>query len=274
MRKYKVGVLQINTQENIEDNLKKITQMVEEAAKNGANLVTLPENMNQITNNKEMIKEEVIPGRTINLMSDLAKKHKIWIHCGSIKEHNPEGKPFNTTVVLNPEGEIAGKYRKLHLFDVELKDGGSFKESDKNSKGSKVVNIDTEMGNMGLSICYDIRFPELYRLMTLNGAEVIFVPANFTYPTGKAHWSILMRARAIENGTYVVATGQVGQKPNVVAYGHSMIVDPWGNILAEGQEGEEIIYGEIDLDNIPKIREQIPSLSNRRADVYNLSVVD
>lgn len=272
LRKYKVGLIQLNAQADFESNLEKITSMVDEAAQNGAKLISLPENMNQITAVREDFVIEEIPGKTINKMSELAKKHKAWIHCGSIKEYNSNGKPFNTTVMLNPQGEIIAEYRKLHLFDVDLKDGGSFKESDKNSPGSDIVNVQTDIGNLGLTICYDIRFPELYRLLTLNGAEVIFVPANFTYQTGKAHWSTLLRARAIENGVYILATGQCGQKPNVVAYGHSMIIDPWGTVLAEAQEEETVIYADIDLDYIPKVREQVPSLSNRRADVYDLTI--
>lgn len=272
MRKYKVGLIQLNTQENFEHNLETISRMIDEAAQNGAKLVVLPENMNQITAVREDFVIEEIPGKTISYMMELAKKHNIWIHCGSFKEYNSNGKPFNTTVMLNPDGEIVAKYRKLHLFDVDLKDGGSFKESDKNSQGSDIVNVQTDIGNLGFTICYDIRFPELYRLLTLNGAEVIFVPANFTYPTGKAHWSTLLRARAIENGVYVLAPGQCGQKPNVLAYGHSMIIDPWGNVLAEAQEEETVVYADIDLDYIPKVREQVPSLSNRRTDVYSIEV--
>lgn len=270
MRKYKVGIIQLNTQSDLYENLNKIGKMVEEAAENGVKLVSLPENMNQITKNKEDFVIEEIPGKTIAYMADLAKKYKLWIHCGSIKEYNSNGKPFNTTIMLNPDGEIVGKYAKLHLFDVDLDDGGSFKESDKNSPGNDVVNVETEIGNLGFTICYDIRFPELFRLLTLNGAEVIFVPANFTYQTGKAHWSTLLRARAIENGVYILATGQCGQKPNVLAFGHSMIIDPWGTVLAEAQEEETVIYAEIDLDYIPKVRNEVPSLSNRRSDVYSL----
>ncbi|NLL81852.1 MAG: carbon-nitrogen hydrolase family protein [Tissierellia bacterium] len=272
LRKYKVGVIQLNTQSDLDKNLETIGNLVEEAAQNGAKLISLPENMDQIAKDKEDYVVDEIPGKTINFMMELAKKHKLWIHCGSIKEYNKNGKPFNTTVMLNPDGEIVSKYSKLHLFDVDLDISGSFKESDNNSPGSEIVNIETEVGNLGFTICYDIRFPELFRLLTLNGAEVIFVPANFTYQTGKAHWSTLLRARAIENGVYIIACGQCGQKPKVLAYGHSMIVDPWGTVLAEAEEEEGIIYAEIDLDYINKVRSEVPSLSNRRADIYDLII--
>ncbi len=272
LRKYKIAVIQIDSQSNLEENLKKVTNMIDKAVMEGADFVSLPENMNQMTNDVEKMIIEDIPGDTINLMSKIAMKHKIWIHCGSIKEFNSIGKPFNTTIILNPNGEIVGRYRKLHLFDVDLKEIGSFKESDNNSKGNDIVNVQTIMGNLGLTICYDIRFPELYRFLTLNGAEIIFVPANFTSTTGEAHWETLLRARAIENGVYIIASAQIGKKHNMLAYGHSMIIDPWGQIISQAQNDETIIYGEIDLDYVYKVREKVPGLQNRRTDVYNLSL--
>jgi predicted amidohydrolase len=273
LRKYKIAVIQIDTKSDMQANLKKISEMIDRAVMNGANFISLPENMSQMTNLSEERIIEDIPGTAITFMSEIAIKYNIWIHCGSIKEYNKNGKTFNTTVVLNNKGKIIGKYRKIHLFDVDLKESGSFRESDKNANGEDIVNVETEMGNLGLSICYDIRFPELYRLMTLNGAEVIFVPANFTSTTGKAHWETLLRARAIENGVYIVASAQTGQKHNMLAYGHSMIVDPWGEVIAQAQDEETIIYGEIDLDYIYQIREKVPSIKNRREEVYDLSLV-
>lgn len=266
-----MAVIQIDSQDELKENLKKITKMIDKAVKNGANFISLPENMHQMTKVPEKIVIEDIPGYSISLMTEIAMKHKIWIHCGSIKEYNENGKTFNTTVIVDPNGEIVGKYRKLHLFDVDLKENGSFKESDKNASGNDIVNVQTDMGNLGLTICYDIRFPELYRLLTLNGAEVIFVPANFTSTTGKAHWETLLRARAIENGVYIVASAQTGQKTNMLAYGHSMIVDPWGKTIAEAQDEETIIYGEIDLDYVYEIRDKLGCLQNRRTEVYTLS---
>ena len=271
MRKYKIAVLQIDSKADLQENLEKISKMIDEAVLNGATFISLPENMHQMTNIKEEMSIEDIPGYAIGYMAEIAMKHNIWIHCGSIKEYNANGKTFNTTVILDPKGKIVGKYRKLHLFDVDLKESGSFRESDKNSNGTDIVNVETEMGNLGLTICYDIRFPELYRLLTLNGAEVIFVPANFTSTTGKAHWETLLRARAIENGVYIVASAQIGQKHNMLAYGHSMIVDPWGEVISVAEDEETIIYGEIDLDHIYEIREKMPCLKNRRTEVYTLS---
>ncbi len=274
MKKYKIAVIQIDTKSDLQKNLRKIDEMIEKAVMNGAVFISLPENMHQMNNGIDEMVIEDIPGYTISFMSEIAIKHKIWIHCGSIKEYNEHGKTFNTTVILDPQGEVVGKYRKLHLFDVDLKESGSFRESDKNASGNDIVNVETEMGNLGLTICYDLRFPELFRLLTLNGAEIIFVPANFTSTTGKAHWETLLRARAIENGVYIVASAQIGQKHNMLAYGHSMIVDPWGEVIAVAPDEETIIYGEIDLDYVYKIREKLPCLKNRRTEVYNLSIND
>lgn len=272
MKKYKVGVIQINSQANVEENLKTIVRMIEEAVENGAKLISLPEVMNQTSSSKEESVWEEIPGRTINLMLETAKKYGVWIHCGSIKEMDNDEKHFNTSVMVDPNGKILGSYRKLHLFDVDLKDGGRVRESDRSSKGYEIVNIQTEIGNLGFTICYDLRFPELFRILALNGAEIIFVPANFTYQTGKAHWASLLRARAIENGCYIIAAAQIGQKMKFKAYGHSMIINPWGTVLAEAPDEATIIYADIDLDYVHEIRGQIPSLLNRRADVYSLTI--
>ena len=174
-------------------------------------------------------------------------------------------------MLISPEGKILATYSKLHMFDITLADGTPYRESDRVKPGDSIVTVETELGIFGMSICYDVRFPEIYRLMALRGAQVIFVPASFTMPTGKDHWEVLLRARAIENGCYIVAAGQIGQKPAYAAYGNSLVADPWGTVIARSKDAPGITYAEIDLDYLEKIRKQIPSLENRRSDLYEVS---
>lgn len=155
-------------------------------------------------------------------------------------------------------------------FDVTLPDGSPIRESDKVKAGSDIVTVDTEIGMLGFSICYDIRFPELYRLLALAGARIIFTPANFTMPTGKDHWEAILRARAIENGCYIIAPAQIGRKPKFTSYGNSMVIAPWGTVIARSKEAPGVTIAEIDLDFQDDIRAQQPSLKNRRSDIYDL----
>jgi predicted amidohydrolase len=275
MRKYKVAVAQLDSQNDKAANLERVSRLIDEAAAGGALLVSFPETMNFIG---KMVRDEdrpePIPGRTTETLMKKAVEHGVWIHGGSFAELNPEDKRYyNTSVLIDDKGEIVAKYRKIHTFDVTLPDGVVCDESAHVSPGREVVTVDTALGKLGLSICYDVRFPELFRLMALEGAQVLFTPANFTLPTGKDHWEVILRARAIENGCYVVAAAQIGKKHNFVAYGSSMIVDPWGTVLTRAREEEGIAFAEIDLDYLDKIRGQLPSLKNRRADVYELKKV-
>ena len=199
-------------------------------------------------------------------------KYGIYLHCGSLTEQTPDGIPRNTSLVFGPDGRLLGKYSKLHLFDVELTDGPSYRESDDVSGGGEIVLIETALCSLGLSICYDMRFPEMYRLMAEQGAELLINCANFTENTGKAHWEALLRARAIENTCYVAAVGQCGQKPKFRAWGHTMLIDPWGEITAKLQQEDEpgLAMGEVDPERLRAVRSQVPSLKNRRTDVYRL----
>jgi predicted amidohydrolase len=272
MRKYKVAAVQLDSQNDKAANLERISRLVDEAAAGGAALVSLPEVMNFIG---EMVREEdypePIPGRSTEILMKKAAEHGMWIHSGSFAEVNPGNKRYyNTSVLIDDKGKIAAKYRKIHTFDVTLPDGTVCDESAQVAPGREVVTTDTPLGKLGLAICYDIRFPELFRLMALEGAQVLFTPANFTLPTGKDHWEVILRARAIENGCYVVAAAQIGKKHHFVAYGSSMIIDPWGTVLTRAREEEGVAFAEIDLDYLDKIRAQLPSLKNRRADVYEL----
>ena len=276
MRKYKIGVIQMDSQNDKGVNVKALCDFIDEAAKEGAKLVTMPEMAHCIGKN---IGEggpgiETIPGYTIDILKKKAVEHQIYIHCGSIAEYREEDKRYyNTSILLDPSGEIIAKYRKLHTFDITLPDGTEHKESSRVMPGDEIVDVKTELGHLGLSICYDIRFPELYRIMALRGAEILLTPANFTLQTGSAHWEPILRTRAIENGCYVVAAGQIGKKPMMEAYGNSMVIDPWGAVIARAGNYPCVITAEIDLDYLDQVRSQIPSLKNRRSDVYEVKEI-
>lgn len=272
MNKYIAAAIQMDSQGNKETNIKIALEFIKQAAERGACLVAMPEQMNY-TGSEGAEHAEAIPGgQTFSIMAEQAKKYGIWLHCGSIYEKNPDDpRPFNTTMVINPQGELAAKYRKIHTFDVDIKDGPCVKESDRVCPGKEIVTVDAkEVGCLGLSICYDMRFGEMYRLMALKGAGILLVPADFTLNTGKDHWDALLRARAIENGCYVIAPAQCGVKPRFQAYGKSVIIDPWGNIIARASDKPCVITAEIDFDYQNSVRRQILTLENRREDVYNL----
>lgn len=267
--KYKIAVAQIHSGADVAGNLEKVRSMICEAAVNGARLIAFPENVEYIGTDYPG-NASIVPGAVSEFFSEEAKANQIYIHCGSITERNESGKPYNTSLMFNKDGILIGKYSKLHMFDVSIADGPSYRESDETSAGENVVLCNTKLGCFGLAICYDMRFPEIFKLMAQNGAQVIFVPADFTMNTGKDHWNPLLRARAIENTCYVVAPGQIGKKPEFTAYGKSMVIDPWGNIISMASDEEQIIYAEIDTNYITRVRQQVPSLKNVRDDVYCL----
>lgn len=272
MRKYMAAAVQMDTQNDKAANLEQMEAFIEEAVQKGAQLVAFPEVVNILS--EEPQHAESIPGPTTELLMRKAKEHGIWIHGGSISEVNAEGvRTYNTTVLINPQGEITAKYSKLHNFDMTLPDGSSVRESDRKEPGKEIVTVETELGHLGFAICYDMRFPELFRLMTLAGAEVIFLPANFTMPTGKDHWEPILRTRAIENGCYIIAPNQTGVKEKFTAYGNSMVIDPWGTVIARASDKPGIILAEIDLDYLDAVRRRNPSVENRRTDVYALQNV-
>lgn len=272
MSAFTMALLQLDTQNDKDANLKQISAMIDEAAEKHAQFICMPEMANFIDvgdgpyNNAE----DVPGGPTTALYSEKAKKYGIWIHGGSICEKIPgdSKRVYNTTSVFNPKGELVAKYRKIHLYDIEVKDGVSFKESDTIKPGDEIVNFNTDFGLMGLAICYDIRFPELYRILALRGAKLIFNPAEFNLFTGKDHWETLIRARAIENVCYMVAPDQFGPKKTFHTYGRSIVVDPWGNVIAKASDRKGIVFAEIDMDYVTSMREQVPCLLNRRPETY------
>lgn len=244
-------------------NLEKAEAFVAEAVRHGAQLVALPEVfLWRGLRDLEGSMAEPIPGPSTNRLGDLARRLGIHLLAGSILEEGG-AKPFNTSVLFNPRGDIVARYRKLHLFDVDIPGHVTIRESDTRAGGDGVVTAPTDLGVIGMSVCYDLRFPELYRQLTLAGAEIVTVPSAFTFPTGTAHWEVLLRARAIENQVYVIAPDQIGRSPSgVVDFGNSMIIDPWGKPLARAADREMVIYAEIDRDYQERVRRELPCLSH------------
>lgn len=248
-------------------NLEEASQWVRKAASEGARVIALPEVFNWRGDKaKEIISAEPIPGPSSGAMGQIARELGIYLLAGSILEQiSDNDKVYNTSLLFGPSGQLLASYRKIHLFDVDLANGVCARESDTRARGENVVVAETALCPMGLSICYDLRFPELYRAVVAHGAQLIFVPSAFTAYTGQAHWETLLRARAIENQVYVIAPNQFGKNPrSFETHGHSMIIDPWGKILAEAPDGPGVVLAEIDLDYLSRIREELPALSHRQ----------
>ena len=271
MRKFKIAVCQLNSQTDKKENLAAASRMIAEAAGNGAELVCFPENVSYMGRGYRD-QGEPVPGETSECFADAARTHDIWIVTGSFPETAEPRKPKNTTLLIDPAGQVRGKYSKIHMFDMNLAGARPQLESATVTAGDSIVTCETELCPIGLAICYDLRFGELFRLMALAGARMIVMPTSFTRKTGDMHWEPLVRARAIENGVYMIAPDQCGRKSNMLSHGHSMIVDPWGRVLAEaGGEDPEILYAEIDPEESVRAQEQIGSLKNRREDLYHLT---
>jgi deaminated glutathione amidase len=268
----RMAVIQLNSRTNPSENLVAVEQLLDRAADMGAQFVGLPElwtYLGPYTGYEAAA--QTIPGPAIELLQAKARKHNMIVHGGSIVERHPTlpGKFYNTSVLINRSGEIVAQYRKIHLFDVQLAHGEQHLESERIVPGDRVVTAEVDGITFGLTVCYDLRFPELYRSLVLRGAQVLLVPAGFTLHTGRDHWEVLLRARAIENLCYVVAPGQVGTyPPNKHCFGRSMIVDPWGLVIAQAQDMPTVILSEVDLAQIEQARAQIPCLEHRRPQVY------
>jgi omega-amidase len=250
-------------------NLKNAQKMIEDAAIGGADIVILPEMFNCPYDSSLFSKfSEIYPGETANFLSRLAGLHSVYIIGGSIPERE-ENAIYNTSYSFNRKGGLLGRHRKIHLFDVDIRGGINFKESETITAGSEATVIETEFCKIGIAICYDMRFPELIRKMVLNGAKIIAVPAAFNMTTGPAHWHILARTRALDNQVYFIAASPARDKEaSYIAYGHSLVANPWGDIISEASEKQEIIFSEINLDFVDKIRMELPLLKHRKEEVY------
>ncbi len=248
-------------------NLEAATRLVRRAAERGATLVGLPENVAWMGPERDRpAHAEALDGPTLSRFAELARELRIHLLAGSVLESGGAGgRVHNTSVLFGPGGERLAVYRKIHLFDAEVGDGASYRESDAVAPGEGPVTAATPFGTVGLSICYDLRFPELYRALAAEGAVLLTVPAAFTLMTGKDHWEVLLRARAIENQAYVLAPAQGGQHTDQrVTYGHAMVVDPWGLVVARASEGEGLAVGELDPELLSRVRRNLPALRHRR----------
>lgn len=247
-------------------NLNTAARLVQRAAVGGAELIVLPELFDLYGDLRLAAAiAEPLDGPTATLLQQLACESKAWIVGGSFAELGINGKSFNTSLTIDPQGNVVGIYRKMHLFDVDLGETLRVKESDHLLPGKEIACLETGLAKIGISICYDLRFPEIYREQSRRGAELLCVPAAFTQRTGRDHWHLLIRARAVENQCYVVAANQVGEHaPGSASFGHSLIVDPWGNVLAEASGGEsDVIFADLSAKMLFDIRQKLPALQHR-----------
>jgi predicted amidohydrolase len=265
------AAVQLNANEDKARNLATADRLTRAAASRGAALVVLPEKWSLLGSTEAMAAgAEQLDGPAIGWARETARELAIDLVAGSIVEREPgHDKCFNTSVHVGPDGEIKAVYRKIHLFDVEVA-GTVYRESELEDPGEEIVVSDTADGvQLGLSVCYDLRFPELYRILAVRGARVLAIPAAFTLATTRDHWVPLVRARAIENQAFVVAANQIGpHPPDHRSGGRSLIVDPWGVVLAQAPDEETAIVAELDLERQEEIRAKLPSLANRRPEAY------
>ena len=270
MKDFKIATCQMNVVDNKDTNIEHAILLIKKASSNGAKLITLPEMFNTPYDNSKFIEycEEETTSKTLNSMQDIAREENIYLQSGSIPEKE-SNHLYNTAYLINPKGKIIGKHRKMHMFDIDT-DNMKFTESDTLTPGDSVTTIKTPLANISIAICYDIRFPELWTLMNKNNTDIILLPGAFNKTPGPLHWETLIKARAIDNQCYVVATSpsQI-ENPYYVAWGHSMIVNPWGKIIAKAHENEEILYANITQSSLNSVRNQIPVLTNRRNDIYD-----
>jgi predicted amidohydrolase len=262
----RVAVCQLNARDDRAHNLTVARELLGRAAAAGAELAVLPEYVDYLGPARGAPKPEPIDGEFAAFFAAAARELSLWVHAGSFHEAGPdEEHTFNTSLIFDPAGELAAVYRKIHLYDVEIPGRVSYQESRSVAPGRETVVSEIAGVPTGLSICYDLRFPELYRQLAIDGAELIVVPAAFMMHTGRDHWEVLLRARAIESQCYVVAAGQIGDhEPARTCFGRSMIIDPWGTVLAQAPDAVGVITAEIDLERLETIRAELPSLANRR----------
>jgi nitrilase len=260
----KVALIQLNGQPEKARNLAAVERLVDEVcAAEAPALVALPEMVTSIGGKRDerLAMAETFPdGEMYGLLADLAARHRITLHGGSLLEAGPDGKCFNTTVVFGPDGGELARYRKLHLFDITTPSGKVFRESDHFARGGEIVTVPALGTTLGLSICYDLRFPELYQALAARGATILAVPSAFTVETGRDHWEPLLRARAIETASWVIAATQWGPhgESGRSSYGHAAVVDPWGHVVARKPDGEGWLTAHLDLDRTARVRRQIP----------------
>jgi predicted amidohydrolase len=268
MSRMRVALCQTNCGEDVAANEEQVFGLLERAAAGAADLAALPEVWPR-QGSAQQVREaaEPVPGPRTERLAETARRHAMWIHGGSVLERDGD-RVFNTSVLFDREGAAVASYRKIHLFDADPPGAVPSRESFLFAPGNRVVTAETEFGRAGLSICYDVRFPELYRTLAVQGATILFVPAAFRHETGLDHWEVLIRARAIEDQAFVVAAAQWGtwgppgrERRN---FGHSLVADPWGRVVAEAPDGVGVTFAELDLAETERVREMLPALRHRR----------
>jgi predicted amidohydrolase len=270
----KVALVQLTSSNDPAANLRLVEEFIREAHAGGARFVLTPETTNIISSSRKQQAEVLhteADDPTLVRLREVAQELGIWLMIGSLglKTGDADGRFANRSFAISPTGEIAARYDKIHMFDVDLGNGEVYRESSAYRPGTKATMVKTDIGNIGMTICYDMRFPNLYRQLAQAGAEILTAPAAFTVPTGRAHWHALLRARAIENGCFVLAPAQCGthdwgKEPRRETYGHSLAISPWGEVLADGGETQGVTFVELDLNDVAKARAKIPSLTHDR----------
>ena len=266
---FKAGVVQLRSGTDEAKNLGEASALIREAAGKGADFISTPEITNLFEPDRKAIQAKTTRQQdniSVRGFSNLAKELKRWLHIGSLALKADDGRVLNRTLLFTPDGSIAAAYNKIHLYDVDLPNGDRYRESDVYQAGAEAVTVDLPFCNLGLAICYDVRFPLLHHALAQAGANVIVTPAAFTVPTGKAHWHVLQRARAIETGSFVITAAQGGDHQNGrFTYGHSLVVNPWGEVIAELAHDEPgVLLAEIDVAQAADARARIPTLANTR----------
>lgn len=272
MTKIKLALCQMNVVDNKEKNIKTARLMIEESISKNADFIILPEMFNCPYSNDKFIEygEKEKSSETLSEISKLAKSNNAYILAGSIPEIE-EDKLYNTSYLFDRQGNVIAKHRKMHLFDIDVKGKITFKESDVLTAGNEFTIADTEFGKVGIGICYDIRFPELAKIMVENGALILIYPGAFNMTTGPAHWELLFRSRAMDNQAFCIGVAPaLNNDASYHSYGHSIITNPWGEVIAQASEKESLIISEIDLSEIKKVREELPLLKNKRDDLYEV----
>ena len=268
MSNLKVACIQTNSKSDPNINIREVSSLIRAARSNGAELITTPEVVGMLEPNREKALNKAQPENDHSVLREfraLSKDLSIWLLIGSISIKLSNGKLANRSFLINPDGQIIARYTKIHMFDVEVNDGSIYRESTTYQPGTSACLAKTPWGLVGLTVCYDIRFPALYRDLAKAGAKIIFIPSAFTEVTGEAHWHILQRARAIENGCFIVSAAQTGiHEQNRKTFGHSIIVDPWGKILAEADKDVGFITADLDLHLVNEVRKKVPSLTHDR----------
>jgi deaminated glutathione amidase len=266
----RVAAVQLNSTDAKGRNIEVAERLVREAAADRAELICLPAKWT-VLGDSEALQDgaEALDGPSLTAARGWAGELGVHLLAGSIAERvEGQDRLSNTSVLIGPQGEDVAIYRKIHMFDVEV-EGVTYRESENEDAGDEIVVAPLGDLQLGLSVCYDLRFPELYRILAVRGARLVTVPSAFTSPTGRAHWEILLRARAIENQVFVIAPNQIGKAPpHYDSYGHSIIVDPWGEVLAEAPDEECFIAADLDLERQEQVREKLPALANRRPGAY------